>query len=241
MKKKIFLVFFSLLFFSILYLNAQEKHDNSIDSRYELSIVIDDLFGKQTYSSYPYYEPYYLKYSSSIAVIPINVNIPKIGLGYKYHFDKSAIRSKLSFGSSNITNNNVNDSSKSENSITVLGITVGYEFNKTFDKVVIFYGLDVSMKVNNINYESSYTYENEVYTNKSAQQYNAFGISPLLGVKYFITPKLSVSTEIKYVIESFESKETNKLSGSDIERKTEGSGTNTYLGPIGQISINVHF
>jgi len=241
MKKYIVAAFVFTICYGITNIYSQEKKPELLYSKQEISIVVDDLFGKQTYVSYPYFDPYYLPIYSYIRILPVNVNIPKLGLAYKYHFNTSALRAKIAYGSSNSKSESIRDSSKTESSVSSMQVNLGYEFNKTFEKVQVFYGIDVSMKISEVSSESSYIYQNETYTTENEQDYTAYGLSPLFGVKYFVTPKLSVSTEIKYTIETYEGSESSKYSGDNNKNTTNNSGTNTFFGPIGQISINFHF
>lgn len=234
-------VFLALIVLIVNVEKVQSQSDTIAHFKHEISIVIDDVFAKQNYVVYPFYEPYWSMYPSPPAIIPLNTNVPKIGFAYKYHFPKSAIRSKVSFGSKSNTRNNVNDTSTTESYYSTSLISLGYEWNKTHGKVQFFYGIDVTIRSSNYSFENKSTNDGVDYSSETEQNFNALGLSPLLGVEYFVTPKLSISTEIKYILEAYVASETNKYSGSRSETKYEESGSNNYFGPVGQISINYNF
>jgi len=74
-----------------------------------------------------------------------------------------------------------------------------------------------------------------------------YGISPLIGVNYFLTPNLSLGTEIKFSAtgysgkaeSSFQYGEPPYLTYGDSENKF--NGFRTYFGPLGYLSINIYF
>lgn len=220
---------------------VQSQTDTVAHFKHEISIVIDDVFAEQSYAVYPFYESYWSMYPYSSVLVPTNTNIPKIGFAYKYHFPKSAIRSKVSFGSKSNTRNNVNDTSNTETYYSTSSISLGYEWNKTHGKVQFFYGIDVTIRSSYYSSETKSTNNGVDYSSEMEQDFNAFALSPLFGIEYFVTPKLSISTEIKYVLEAFDASEIYKYSGSTSETKYEDSGASNYFGPVGQISINYNF
>ncbi len=52
---------------------------------------------------------------------------------------------------------------------------------------------------------------------------------------------LSISTEMKFILESYRGESIYRNSEIVEDDKTEISGINTKFGPLGQISINMHF
>lgn len=235
--KNIFLISFALLSIAVF---GQENNEGIPSSKHELSIVIDDIFAKTSYVNYPY-----LYSTSSLYYLPayptFELNTTKVGLGYKFHFKNSALRSKLSLGVRNNTTENKIDTNKTENSFLASGITLGYEFHKNIRKTQIFYGADLYVDYNKSSSKSSNVYNSETYINESINTNMAFGISPLVGVKYFISPSISFSTELKFFIESFKNESIYKYTGNTSDNKNDTSGMNTKFGPLGQLSINIHF
>ena len=89
-----------------------------------------------------------------------------------------------------------------------------FELQNKIDNVQIFYGIDIVESIVNFSSESI----NEIsfgdnpktpYTIKSSGDYLSLGLSPLLGVKYFITPRLSLSTELHCTVSYFDSYSKN--------------------------------
>ena len=77
-------------------------------------------------------------------------------------------------------------------------------------------------------------------SDKTIEDIKGFGVRPLIGGKYFLTPALSVSTEIGFSMETYKGTETEKNSEVEEDDKTKISGSRRGFGPIGQISINIH-
>lgn len=94
-------------------------------------------------------------------------------LNYKYHFEKIAIRSALNF-------NYLNSNSKGK---LAFDSFIGLEFKKDYERWQFFYGLDLS-----------YGRTNYVESN---QYINRYGVNPMIGVKYFIKERFSVTINPK--------------------------------------------
>ncbi len=209
---------------------GQETIEDNFASKHELSIVIEDIFAKILTSGQSQQD-----YHSAI------YNAPKVGLGYKYHFDNSAIRTKVSFGLGDYTTDNKNYQRKEADSYSTFKLFLGYERHENLNNSQFFYGLDVFLYygkyLNTNTYYSGYPYS--TYENK----YNTtgFGVSPLIGAKYFFNPMISVSTELKLSIESYKEESLEDYSINWEGSKTKASGLYAKFGPLGQISINIHF
>ncbi len=208
---------------------AQESNENNFATKHELSIVIDDIFS-DNYAI----EDYYMDNSS------VDWIAPKIGLGYKFHFANSAIRSKVLFGIKDNVSDVVSHEIKNESSYKSLKAFVGYELHKNLTKTQLFYGLDVFINYNHLTSKESFQYNSQIVSINNELENFGFGVIPLIGVKYFFSPMLSISTEVKYQIESYT--ETRIYSNIYSEGfKTKVTGLNTTFGPLGQLSINIHF
>ncbi len=79
---------------------------------------------------------------------------------------------------------------------------------------------------------------NEEHITKSGEI--SYGVSPLVGVNFFITPNLSIGTEMKFIMEGFSSKTTNEYNGQE-QNENKSSGFRTQFGPLGFLSFNIHF
>ena len=67
----------------------------------------------------------------------------------------------------------------------------------------------------------------------------AYGVSPFIGVKVFITPYLSLSAETNFEYEKYKTK-TKYTYSSSTDSVSDEKGSSFNFGPIGLISINVH-
>ncbi|MDA3868337.1 MAG: hypothetical protein PF489_16510 [Salinivirgaceae bacterium] len=220
--------------------------DVTTDSHHEISIVVDDIFAPDVVPvSYDYYDSYVMYYSDYAL---FDKYTTKIGLGYKFHFGDNALRSKFSYGKNNEKIDDEDDA-EMESKNMMLNIFLGYERNVSIGKAQIFYGLDLNLN----KYTSNLVYEddNSFYNSKieSTGTNTGYGISPLIGVRYYITPNFSLSTEIKYSVETYRGENKYEYYEFDDyddyvyerEEKTTSSGLNTKFGPLGQLSVNIHF
>jgi len=66
-------------------------------------------------------------------------------------------------------------------------------------------------------------------------------VNPLLGVNVFVTPHLSIGTEVKFTAEYVSGKATYESSSGSNSNDTKSSGFRTRFGPLGFLSINIHF
>ncbi|MEZ5196928.1 MAG: hypothetical protein R2764_11130 [Bacteroidales bacterium] len=223
------------------YLLTAQTNENEKIRNNEFDIVVDDIFAKAPVIYYPFY------YWENQMIIPYYGNsyydivTTKIGLGYKHYFNNSGIRSKLSFGSnSDRSEYSGNDNSDEYNYLSA-NFHLGYEWLLKFGKAHIFYGVEGFVNQEKLNSES--VYYNGIYrqTSKSNSVKTGYGASPLLGVEYFIAGPLSVSTEFKFIVEFYDGKTTYENSESTEVSETKSSGMKTRFGPLGQLSVNIHF
>jgi len=222
---------------------AQTEVNESTDSKHELSIVIDDIFAPEVVAIQPIYNDPYVVYYSDFAML--DKYTTKIGLGYKFHFGENALRTKFSVG---IGNENMDEdydqdsdydySIESKNSM--IKAFLGYERNITFGKAQVFFGFDFNFTkyTSDVTTEEKYTYDD--YKIIRTNSYQGIGLSPLLGVRYYITPKFSLSTEVKYQVESYNGESTRKYNDNP-EYKEKVNGLYTKFGPLGSLSVNIHF
>lgn len=241
--KNLLLVIVFIFCISVV-IKGQEKEESYSKSKHEFSIVLDDIFIKNNFIYYPppiyytidgYIPINYPDYSSTLIY-----NMPKVGLGYKYYFQNSAIRSKLSIGVGNHETDDKNSQRQFSISQQVSNFNIGYEFHKNINKTQIFYGLDLMLNISETSSKSRRYGENS-YTSETINSLTGFGISPLLGVKYYFNPSISLSTEIKYTVESYSGERVYKYSEAEEDNKTTIGGLDTRFGPLGQISVNIHF
>lgn len=238
MKKFISFILVCLLSSSITSnVKAQDTDKKEFNTKKtEVNIAIANVFAKNEF--YPYYMydgtmvlPYYLYY---------DFNQPKTKLiaGLKFHNPKGAVRLafEFSYNSRKFDSDN-NSTNTSSYRILEAGMNAGYEWHSTFNRVNIYYGFDISVAHANYKYINTIN-SNEEYTTKSGEI--SYGASPLVGVNFFITPNLSIGTEMKFIMEGFSSKTIDEYNGQE-QNENKSSGFRTQFGPLGFLSFNIHF
>jgi hypothetical protein len=120
-------------------------------------------------------------------------------------------------------------------------VGIGYEFHKDLNRVQLVYGLEVGYGKQRFQENYTYNSDNTDYTASTVRDYRIVSVAPLLGVKYFITPSFSIGTEMRFKVEDFIGSNTFSNSQNDRKDVEEISGLRTKLGPLGQLSVNVHF
>ena len=220
------------ILFSLSLFSQSDKH-------HEISLNYDDIFAKT--DNNPIY--FYDQYNNLIYVQSIS-SIPKVGIGYKYNFSNGAIRSRFMIGSSNNKSEDRSYPSTYETNLLNLTIALGYEYHMNIEKTQIFFGSDIYtgyLKNTTISTYTSGISPSATIKSTRLSETLSYGISPLIGVKYFITPALSISTEMRFMIDFRE--ETNSSTGTSGSTTlgTKENGFETRFGPLGQISLNLHF
>ena len=224
--KKIKLFIGLSLIVSFSYSQTDSKEE--VFSKHEISVFAENFLVKnQIY--YGAYGPYYQNYE---------VDYSQIGIGYRFHFKKSAIRSRVSFGSSNRTQDN-GVSNKYTYSSLFSDVALGYELHLNKGKSQLFYGADLNFSFSHNKGETNYSDRDLQYDNKSLT--TGFGISPLIGIKYHFTPTISASTEVRVNVNYFKTENTNSSNQDPEENKTSEKGVNSKIGPKGFLSLNFHF
>lgn len=252
MKTKLFIVLFS--FASGLFAKSKSEviadTTKSVEhsSKHELCLSYSNPFNNLFSSMY--WNDYYSIYlnSNNYPYFPVNnFSAPSYGLSYKYHSsDRMAFRLGLDFNNSN---NHFRQTSSSSNPIpnatesyglTQLGASIGMEVSKGDGKTQWFAGGDLFYEHFNINYR----YTDIGVLNTYTQGSNAFGISPLIGVRYYISKMVSVSVDSKlnifynhYTIDEINTSSSNNVSFNNYA----GGGCNVKISPIAQLGVNIHF
>lgn len=231
------IIIFALQFFYTAGYSQESKKDSFNIKNTEITIAVADIFAKNERINY-----YYINTSGGF--IPYITNDPEyiprtnLQLGAKFHTLKGAVRLSCGFNYSNYTSEDkaINDI-KIKKSGSNIRFATGYEWHYTIARVNIYYGADFSWALSNYNFKLV-DGSSEVVI-KSNVTY--LGINPLVGVNYFITPHLSVGTELRFTAEIYTGKEKvdNVLNNTNYEYDI--NGLRTYLGPLGFISVNIHF
>jgi hypothetical protein len=238
MKKSYFIVALSLLTLSFSYSpvlaqDAEKKEFNT--KKTEVNIAIANIFAKNDlfYSYYFFDGDNILNYFSG-QYIPR----PELQVGIKLHSDKGAFRigTNFQFYTENIENQS-GSTEKIKLSDFGFKLNLGYEWDLTYNRVVVYYGADLSTAFST----SNITQEYNNTTQESTLNDFGLGINPFLGVNCFITPNLSIGTEVKFTAEYVTGKSTNTNSSFTSNGEEKLSGFRTYFGPLGFLSINIYF
>ena len=241
MKKSIFV--FVLLFalfacspFSTFSQETEKKEFNT--KKTEFNIAVTNLFAKNNLW------PYYYIDGNGDYIYSILDYIPrtKLVVGLKFHNPKGAVRlgTTFRFTSKKYDNMDTDDDIQKYSDLE-LGLYLGYEWHSTFNRVNIYYGFDVSSNYLNYKYNSENQYN---YSLETKNTEFAIGVNPLAGVNFFITPNLSIGTEARFMIEyvSGNYKNTSQQTGQPANTsESKTSGFRTRFGPLGFLSINIHF
>jgi hypothetical protein len=228
------IVIFSIGFTSALLSQEAEKAAFNT-KKTEVNIAIANVFAKNDF--YPYYMydgtmvlPYYFYYDYSQPRT-------KLIAGLKFHNPKGAVRLAFEFSYNGGKYDNGNSANTSSYKILEAGMNAGYEWHSTFNRVNIYYGFDMSIAHANYKYINTVN-SNEEHSTKSSEI--SYGMSPLVGVNFFITPNLSIGTEMKFIMEGFSGKTWDEYNGQE-QNENKYSGFRSQLGPLGFLSFNIHF
>lgn len=255
MNKTLRIIALALFINSPIYSIVQAQDSTNTFRRHEINIGFNNLFQKSAYPAtiiypiytydvygYPYYYYYYDAYKS-----------PLYGVGYRYHFGKSAIRAGFDFMIKNSDSKYERDYGyysptryDRESKALSYKIRVGYEFHEDFKKTQLFFGLDVFIRSDEIKNKSEYfDTDTLVRTYKNTNTYISYGISPMIGIKYHFNDMLSLSIETTfnfYLYESiynYESTYTDPYYNTYKTTERE-KGARFDISPLGLISLNIH-
>ncbi|MFK5855929.1 MAG: hypothetical protein QM503_07340 [Bacteroidota bacterium] len=206
----------------------------------EVNIAVANIFAENNFLYLVYADGNYFPYTYADYYYQ-----PELVVGVKFHGAKGAFRlgTNLKYSS----NTNENDGGQMEKyTFKTFGtmLYLGYEWHSTFNRVNIYYGFDVSTS-----YASYYTKQEyatnyppgHISSNETKTHESAYGINPLIGVNFFITPHLSIGTEVKFTAEYASGKSEYTSSSSSSSQDSKSSGFRTRFGPLGFLSINLHF
>jgi hypothetical protein len=169
-----------------------------------------------------------------------------LGIGFKRHNKSGAFRIGLNFS---INNSNSLDSKSNLNSgilfynntDLLFSPRIGYEFHEDYNKMQLFYGLD--LKTVYRKYFREMIYQASGNDELSGYKEKSFGLNPFIGVKYRFNKRFSLSTETNiYILYS----KTLNYSKSAVNNSEEnfrqiGSRFQTRLNPLGVFTFNFHF
>jgi len=250
---------------------------NYFINKHEISISGLNLGDNETvvYHYYPWIYPWINYYTGPILFnlypsYPYTVRTDNrlYGLNYKYHFAKSAFRVGLAFNNSNNHTSTPNsiypgNPNTTDYLLSRYRVNLGYEVDKNFTRTRLFLGFDIYYdrkdeinKTESFNQDSYYPDPDDTsvyllvkvnYKNRNENITNIYGINPLLGIEYFLTPNLSLSAEARFIIEINKSKNTNMDYNDhpnhgryDLTSSSQ-KGFTTQIAPLSYLSVNIHF
>ncbi len=234
-----FVLTFSLLLVVSFSFSQKQVSDSLYNSNFEFGIVLDDIFARHTQVIQMGYWGCLKCSSYNNDYYEFKPNYPKVGFAMKRYFGNSALRTKISYGSRRKIIDDKENEQKNKYDHSMLTFSIGYEFHKTVDRTQFFAGVDLLYrKLEGIR---EHIYFEQGTKSKYTDNITSYGVRPLLGAKYFISPLISVSTEFSLYMEKFDGEEVYEYSENPLDEKTEIGGAETRFGPLGQLSVNVHF
>ena len=221
-------------------LSAQETVEFNT-KKTEVNIAVTDVFAKSNLY-YPYYYIDGEGYLFSNYIYSDYFRQPALLLGVKFHNAKGAYRLSTDLQYSSLKQEGDN-ASLQKVTYTTFGakLNLGYEWHSSFNRVNIYYGFDISTSISNRKIKNEYNAYNGDTKSETKITENTYGINPLLGVNVFILPNLSVGTEFKFTAEYISGKLEEESTPSNNSNGSTVSGIRTHFGPLGFLSINLHF
>jgi len=211
------------------------------EKKNELNIQVNDIFQRNDiYSVFDYYSDL----DHTYMYISDYGNSPSVGIGYKRHFDKGAIRVSGSMYLSSRTYKNDEDDKNDDESFAFYyeRVAAGYEYHQNWGKTQVFFGIDGTIGFQTTIEKEKYNiYEKDYGDIKSTYSTFSFGIRPFIGFKYMITPKFSVSTEYHLLAERNVSKTKTEMDGEESDNVYKTTGFSSKFGPKGQITFSYYF
>jgi hypothetical protein len=221
----------------------KEEKEEAKKPKHEVRIIMENFFGNKD-ATIDNYQVWNSSNFSNTGTYEFYNNKFKYGLGYNLNFNKFGIRTKVFYNSYNET---YFDASKLENNSKAqsLRVSIGLNYQKHFEKLTLFVGIDVSYF--KINLEQTQLSANPTSYPDISQftNYTGTGIEPLMGFKYFLSKHFSIGSEIRFIRDNFKGNTLvtyNNISGFNTpDYEIDFDGNSTSIGPKGSISLNVHF
>lgn len=254
-----------LLVFSIIVsLGAFAQEADDKDRKIEFSIHLDNIFSDSPGNYSDLSNPYmnndtnmYISYDQEQYYRPLMA-----GIGIRYLYSESlSFRAKVSyyglFSDANNKKDVIVDStgfSDQEYSyytkVNNIRLNLGAQKQLGFEKGELYYGGDLVLSYTDAVYKKEILVlpliriENPITYRRSNQRL-ALGVSPYIGVRYHILPRVSISTEMglfyEYYMTDMGEENWNVLNRKLLESKSENAGHNVYFGPMGHLSVNFLF
>ncbi len=126
---------------------------------------------------------------------------PTYYLTYRRHFKPGNIRFGIGIGFSNSeqTSSNVDDDNNYEYNAIGFDARIGWEFvEKLSKRWEVYYGLDFRPSYRHV--QNDVIYLNAGYANGYEETYKLYSFSPLLGFRFRLTERLSLTTEASFSV-----------------------------------------
>lgn len=167
-------------------------------------------------------------------------------LSYKRHFDKFSFRSAIAFRTAYYLHDTEWDRDFADRS-TDLAFRIGLEKGWMLsNKLRLFYGIDLKYDISYDKYDYISFYEGWVRGRKSSS--SRIGISPLFGVEYKITDRISLQTEGNFTasrtstnFETFSTQVEDDAIDHNFDEKESKSGFGANLSVPNALTISVRF
>ncbi len=222
----------AVMLFALMQLAAQENKDSQITYRptdHEISTGVLNLFGEIPAGA--------SSARSSVLSGLADYNPPEITLGYRYHIDRSALRAGFGFTSSFAETEEDTIKPKETNRYSKFAFYAGYQYGFYHKRSSFYLGIDVLYESQQSEYISD---RKPVFYSKETRDHSAYGFRPFLAVRYFISPRISFSTETYFNLRWFTmDSETVNIEG-EITESQYVTGNKMSFGPVGAVSVNFH-
>ena len=158
-----------------------------------------------------------------------------LGIGYKRIGEKGAFRTALGMNFSKSENENV--TYQYFGKYFEISPRIGYEFHHWYNRIRLNYGGDIFTSISKSSFEDIYDDPSDNRTS----YYNTYqyGIRPLMGITVYLSKAVSISTETYMNISVNKTTEERTYNGDT--NTYESKGMNVGLGPLGIVSVNLHF
>jgi hypothetical protein len=240
---KYFLVILMLFsFFSLAQDEKTPKEDKkSTQPKNEIRLIVENFFGNKIID-YAYYNSTGIYYSYDASTNTYFNNRFRYGLGYNFNFNRIGFRTKLFYSNYNETSTDSRNA-LSKTTATIFRGSLGVNYQKHLNRIVLFIGSDFGYFKSSLKYNFNTNTQTPSVSNQT-NEYSGISIQPLVGFKYFFNENFSISSEIRFIIDKYSGVSDYTFDDSNgylTNSKFSFDGTSTQLGPLGSISLNVHF
>lgn len=215
-----------VLLFSVLSKSQTKQEINYGSFTHELNVGVLNLFGE-----IPEVEVTGTYLGSGQSNLE-EYEAPGFSVGYKYHSESSAFRAGL--GASIYY---IEDDSTVTDKYSAFAFYSGYQYEISGQRSSVYFGADLFLELQN--YEYVYDQAPDYYK-KTVKDHNAYGLRPFIGIQFFVSKHVSLSTESYFYLRWFNM--STKEFNMDDEKTGEqnNSGHNMKFGPLGTVSVNFH-